>query len=132
MVGHLAYYLCRRLLTAILSTLDICYQLRYVEYNDHAQGDQWSERQIGVYHSFSSASSTSGIMVLLHAQISSKAQRRLEDAFSDGKYNQDSLISPLRLHLLILSSYVNNWRWYMDELGSTCLRLVSFLCMSNK
>lgn len=66
-------------------------------------------------------------MILLHAHLSSKAQGRLEDAFSDGKYNQDSLTSPLRLHLLILSSYVNNWRWFMHELGSTYLQLVSFL-----
>lgn len=65
-------------------------------------------------------------MILLHAQLASKAQRRLEDVFSNGHWNYDSSTSPLRLHMLILSSYVDNWRWYMDELGSTCLRLVSF------
>ena len=113
--------------------LEICYQLRYVEYNDHAQGGPWSERQIGVYHSFSSAPNTKGVMILLHAQLTSKAQGRLEDAFSEGRYNQNSLTSPLRLHLLILSSYIDNWRWYMNELGSTCLRLVRiFLASCSK
>lgn len=106
---------------------EICYQLRYVEPNNHAQGESWSERQIGVYHRFSLAPKAKGVMILLHAMLDSKAQRRLDATFSAGRYNENFNSTPLRLHVLIFTAYMDNWRWYMDDLGGLCLRLVGKL-----
>lgn len=102
-----------------------------MEPNDHAQGEKWSERQIGVYHRFSLAPNTKDIMILLHPMLESKAQKRLDNMFSEGKYNGTSITNPLRLHLLIFSIYMDNWRWYMDELGLACLRLVRKIVRSE-
>lgn len=107
--------------------VEICYQLRYVEPNNHAQGENWSERQIGVYHRFSLAPKAKGVMILLHAMLDSKAQRRLDETFSAGRYNENSNSAPLRLHALIFTAYMDNWRWYMDDLGGRYLRLVGTL-----
>ena len=112
-----------RFIDSLLS-LEICYQLRYVERNDHKQGRKWSERQIGVYHKFSEARQEPGIMILLHAMQNSRAQVRLEKAFRSGYYHENSPASPLRLHLLIFSTYIDEWRWYMDDLGKHCLDIV--------
>ena len=103
---------------------EICYQLRYVERNDHQQGRKWSERQIGVYHSFATAGKEPGVMILLHAMHNSRAQLRFERVFRAGDYHDNSPTSPLRLHLLIFSTYMNEWRWYMDDLGMQCLDIV--------
>jgi len=32
---------------------------------------------------------------------------------------------PLRLHVLIMSSYVDNWRWYLHDIKRQYLQLVS-------
>lgn len=104
--------------------IEICYQLRYMEPNNHAQGENWSERQIGVYHKFSSAPGAKGIVILLHAMLDSKAQKRIEDTFSAGQYHEKANSTPLRLHVLIFTTYMDSWRWYMNDLGEICLRLV--------
>lgn len=102
---------------------EICYQLRYMEPNNHTQGETWSERQIGVYHKFSLAPKAKGLMILLHAMLDSKAQKRLDEIFSAGRYNTNLNSTPLRLHVLIFTTYMDNWRWYMDDLGELCLQL---------
>jgi len=64
-------------------------------------------------------------MILLHAMQNSRAQVRLEKAFRAGHYHEAFPTSPLRLHLLIISTYINEWRWYMDDLGKQCLAIVN-------
>ena len=96
-----------------------------MEKNNHEQGGRWSERQLGVYHSFSPFTASPSVLVLLHALHRSHAQDRLEQIFADGLYQGTTPTSPLLLHVLLLYTYFDNWRWYMDDLGSTCLRLVA-------
>lgn len=95
-----------------------------MEPNDHAQGEKWSERQIGVYHKFSLAPKVKGVMILLHAMLDSMAQKRFDETFLAGRYHNKLNSTPLRLHVLIFTTYMDNWRWYMDDLGELCLRLV--------
>jgi hypothetical protein len=63
-------------------------------------------------------------MILLHASPTTRVQKRLEEVFAEGQYQKKSATSPLLLHVLIFSQYLDEWRWYMDDLGTTCLRLV--------
>ncbi|KAK3047705.1 hypothetical protein LTR09_010963 [Extremus antarcticus] len=90
-----------------------------MEKNDHGHGQGWSERQIGVYHRF--GGNVKAVMVLLHANTATKAHSRLQQVFSDGQYQQQSSTSPLLLHALILSSYLDNWRPNLQQLGAWCL-----------
>ena len=93
-----------------------------MEKNDHLHGQKWSERQIGVYDRFGGDSKA--VMILLHANVSTKAHGRLQQAFSNGQYQQRTRTSPLLLHVLILSSYLDNWRLYLQHLGDWCLAKV--------
>ena len=93
-----------------------------MEKNDHSQGQDWSERQIGVYHKFGGQSKA--VMVLLHANTNTKAHRRLQQVFSNGQYRETSRTSPFLLHALILSSYLDNWRSYLQQMGAWCLAKV--------
>lgn len=105
----------------------ICYQFRYIERNDHKQGCRWSERQIGVYHEIFSHSDNSGVMILLHAMPGSKIQRRISKELADGteRGGNAQRLRPFQMHLLIFSSYLDEWRWYLDEIGTTCREMVS-------
>ncbi len=102
---------------------ELCYNFKYMEKNDHGHGQGWSERQIGVYHRF--GGNVKAVMVLLHANTATKAHSRLQQVFSDGQYQQQSSTSPLLLHALILSSYLDNWRPNLQQLGAWCLSKVS-------
>ena len=96
-----------------------------MEQKDRDDGKRWSERQVGVYHSFDLRGSNPASVIVLHAMPSSRLQQRMDDAFRNGYFRKMHGSSHMMLHVLILSTYMNNWRWYMDELGEECLDLVS-------
>lgn len=97
----------------ILTSLEICYSLRYLERNDHKQGARWSERQVGVYHRF--GKNEKATMILLHASPETMLQKRLEALFPSQQSTNDHLAHPLMLHVLVLDTYMNNWRWALND-----------------
>lgn len=108
------------------TTHDIFYQFWYVEKNNRKHGNPWSVRQTGVYHRFSTTdpSNVENLWLLLHPMPNSKAQSRL-DVSADKLNVRDVSLDPLRLHVLIMSSYVDNWRWYLHDIKRDYLNLVS-------
>jgi hypothetical protein len=105
---------------------DIFYQFWYVEKNNRKHGDPWSVRQTGVYHRFSITDSlkAENFWLLLHPMPNSKAQTRMRIATE--KLGEDEMVrDPLRLHVLIMSSYVDNWRWYLHDIKRQYTELVS-------
>lgn len=105
---------------------ELCYSFKYIERNNHTQGQAWSERQIGVYHRFGTKGKA--VMLLLHASTDTKALRRLRQVFANGQYSEQSETTAFLLHVLVLSSYLDNWRAYLQELGAWCLKKV-IACM---
>ena len=104
----------------------MCYQLRYRERNNRVSGsDPWSERQIGVYHHFSNDGLKPSTMIMLHAKQETVARTRVHNAAESVQVDTCGAKLSLRMHLLIFSSYVDNWRWYLDSIGTTLLREVS-------
>jgi len=99
---------------------ELCYQMKYMERNDHGHGQKWSERQVGVYHRFGAGNEA--IAILIHAGPSTKAHSRIQKAFAEGMQSNRELTNPLLLHVLVLSSYLDNWRIYLQELGRWCLK----------
>jgi hypothetical protein len=96
--------------------IDLSYQYKYVEKNNRRQGNPWSIRQTGVYHSYS-ASSDSNLFILLHPNEESRLQKRVEATLTTPSAMIPLHQSPLKLHLLVLSTYFSNWRWYLQDLG---------------
>jgi hypothetical protein len=108
----------------------ICYQHRYVEPNNHKQGQKWSERQIGVYHELSIDPAVADVLILLHAMPESGLHRRIVESCGNQPglcYGKQKAATGLYLHVLIISTYINNWRWFLDDIGTSCANFVGTL-----
>lgn len=105
-------------------TIVICYQLRYVEDNHREHGSRWSERQVGLYHQ---VQGTANVLLLLHAKPDSKLRSRIHNS-ADTIPNDDCSNpskNPLSVHVMILTTYIDEWRWYLDDIGTKCGDFVS-------
>lgn len=116
--------LCAAWLSSLIKP-EISYQIRYMERNNRSHGDPWSLRQTGVYHKYSGTTGTTtnptNRWILLHPMQGSTVSKRLASITSTGiNCNTD----PLRLHLLITSSYIDNWRLYLHDMTREFLELV--------
>ncbi|KAF4629741.1 hypothetical protein G7Y89_g8405 [Cudoniella acicularis] len=100
------------------SNYEISYQLRYMENNKRLHGDPWSLRQTGVYHQYSGfgTDNVKNLWILLHPIKESIAYKRLDQAtFSELRVHEMEF-DPMRLHLLVFSSYIDNWRLYLHDI----------------
>lgn len=99
----------------------ICYQINYVEENLRDGKDPWSFRHTGIYHHHAS---DFDLYVLLHPNQHSVVETRLfqilgieSSTVSHHTRPLDFSQGPYQLHLLLLSSFFDNWRWYFQYLG---------------
>lgn len=101
--------------------VEISYQFRYME---PKKGGSWSQRQTGVHHqySISSTGERKNIWIFIHPMQDSKVAKRLENSTTAEVGAEPD---PFRMHLLIFSSYVDNWRLYIHDLNRQFLALVS-------
>lgn len=97
--------------------LELCYQLKYVERNEYVQGVRWSEREVGVYHKFGVEEGAKAVMVMLNANPMSEAYHRIQEVISTNKAAKEAFDRPLSIHVMVISSYLDNWRWFMNEHG---------------
>lgn len=74
----------------------------------------WTIRQVGVFHRFE-PSGKGNLWILLHASPQTKLQQHLEQTLSTRP--EDVLQLWSSLHLMILFTYLGNWRWYIRHLG---------------
>ncbi|KAH7350699.1 hypothetical protein BKA65DRAFT_243414 [Rhexocercosporidium sp. MPI-PUGE-AT-0058] len=114
------------------SNYEISYQVRYMERNNRSHGDPWSLRQTGVYHKYSAlsdaAATPTNLWILLHPMQNSVVSKRLENITAEDIRND---ANPLRFHLLITSSYIDNWRMYLHDMTREFLELESNLMTSE-
>jgi hypothetical protein len=113
-----------------LIQVEVSYQLRYVERNRRKSGDPWSLRQTGVHHRYSAQNGLSppeNLWILFHPMLKSVAYKRLQEATEADLRGSGARADPLRLHLLVFSSYVDNWRLYLHDMTRRFLELVCFL-----
>lgn len=72
-------------------------------------------------------------MVLLHASENTELQRRIEGIFCDGQLKEtEKAKRPLLLHVLLISTYLDNWRWALQDYGQRCMQKVRTECMSSQ
>lgn len=104
--------------TSLEGVTEASYEIRYVEENKREGQDPWSLRHTGVYHRHDSELD---VFVLLHPMEANVAEKRLLKLIETPEENLEELKritqNPFRLHLLLFSSYFDNWRWYFRHLG---------------
>jgi hypothetical protein len=102
---------------------EISYQINYVEENLRKGQDPWSFRHTGVYHRHSP---DLDLFILLHPNQHSVIEARLFQRLGIAPETPSYQLLPnwnfndqesYRLHLLVLSSFFDNWRWYFRYLG---------------
>lgn len=94
----------------------MCYLFVYVEESKHGNKRSWPVRQLGVFHRFNPKTKTS-LWILLNPMPNSRVQQRLDDSALQQILLQDSYPDLQQLHLLVISSYIHNWRWYINDIG---------------
>ncbi|KAF2671065.1 hypothetical protein BT63DRAFT_207541 [Microthyrium microscopicum] len=100
----------------------ISYLLNYVEENHRNPSKPWSFRRTAVYHD---QQADFDFFLLLHPNNTDTFSRRVERLFMPSiprEVNLDAqklALDPSRLHLLVLSSYVENWRPYITFLADS-------------
>lgn len=107
-------------------TAVISYALRYMEPSRAPHGQKWTEQRLGVYHVVNHGSTTGSFVILLHAHLECKLQQSLHEKSAFDSDVQDTFAQrPLALHAWIFSSYLHNWRWYLDDIAHDCRTIVS-------
>lgn len=103
---------------------EIQYRVSYVEETAGHGGREWAIRQMGVYHRHVPGGS-GNIWILLHPKQKSIVQTRLEDCALEWDERKGSFDDWELTHILVLSSYFDDWRWYLKSLSAEVERIVS-------
>jgi hypothetical protein len=93
-------------------SFSISYLFRYVE----KRGYSWRMRQTGMYHAYSRATD-SNLWIILHPREKSEFQTRLAGLVSEPGTVQALVSQPHRVHALLFTSYFDNFRWWLKEIG---------------
>lgn len=83
----------------------------------------WAIRQTGVYHRHV-PNGSGNLWILLHPRPDSTIQARLEECAFEWEGRNGSLDEWEMTHILILSSYFDDWRWYLKSLSAEVELLV--------
>ncbi|CAF9911789.1 MAG: hypothetical protein HETSPECPRED_000445 [Heterodermia speciosa] len=97
----------------------LSYQIRYTEENKRSSVRPWSLRQTGVYHHHS-LNPQFDLFIFIHPKEDSLVEESLMSLSESTAASQASLKAicenPFRIHMLLFSSYLDNWRWYFRYL----------------
>lgn len=93
-------------------SFSISYLFRYIE----KRGYSWRMRQTGMYHSYSRAANNN-LWIILHPKENSEFQTRLVGLANQLGSVQTLVAQPHRVHALLFSSYFDNFRWWLKEIG---------------
>jgi hypothetical protein len=120
LVGH-TYRTCRT---------DMSYLMVYVEQNRGKEKISWPIRQTAVFHRFVPGASTRNLWIFIHPMPNSFLQRRLESSIMQ-RNQTGGCKSALKLHTLVISSYLDDWRWYLKALNDEFEEIVSFKALPH-
>ncbi|KAL4754382.1 hypothetical protein BDW72DRAFT_190244 [Aspergillus terricola var. indicus] len=107
---------------------DIQYLLPYVESYGDVESTKYTDRWVGVFNRFSPERAGQNLWIILHPEQNSEAQQRIESA---AKHALDLWNHPSLLHLVILSSYMGNWRFCIQSLGEEVERMTDRVMVSK-
>ena len=105
-----------------MQDLDMQYNLVYAEESKTPTSTTWTLRQIGVFCRYV-PNSDGNIWIFLHGKEDSKVQSRISAAMEKWEVSGTRRQSWYSLHLVVLSSYFNNWRFYLASLNQELERI---------
>lgn len=116
--------------------VDVSYQLNYVEKTGRRL-IPWSWRHTGVYHHRRQPSQNEkgyDFFILLHPNEDSISDKRILNGlgiFEDSRLQpglgpNEARDQSILVHSLVLSSFICNWRWYLQHLGDRFEKYVGF------
>ena len=110
--------------------IELSYQIRYTEENKRSSVRPWSLRQTGVYHHHS-LNPQFDLFIFIHPKEHSLVEESLMSLSESTAASQASLKAicenPFRIHMLLFSSYLDNWRWYFRYLDEEFEGMVGYL-----
>ena len=80
---------------------------------DDLPGDKWRMRQTGIHHVHTRSDALTDLWLIFHPQPDSVFAEKLLRLPSDPSSASMLRGNPLRIQEMLLSSYMDNWRWYM-------------------
>ncbi|KAL4736594.1 hypothetical protein BDV11DRAFT_172731 [Aspergillus similis] len=107
---------------------DIQYLIPYVESYDVDGSTKYTDRWVGVFNRFSPERAGQNLWIILHPNQNSEAQQRIESA---AEHALDFGNHPSLLHLVILSSYMGNWRLCIQSLGEEVEKMTDLVMVSR-
>ncbi len=103
--------------------IEMQYRLSYVEEVPGNSSHPWAIRQTGVYHHHVPNGSGS-LWIFLHPRPNSSLQQRLEACALEWDRSEGSIDDWELTHILTLSSYFGDWRWYLKSLSADIEHIV--------
>lgn len=113
-----------RLLCILTLTLEVSYRFSYVEEVVGKDKNSWAIRQTGVYHRYV-PNGSGNVWILLHPRPESVIHTRLVQCALDWDKRRGLLEEWELTHILVFSSYFDDWRWYLKSLIAEVERVVS-------
>lgn len=101
--------------TNISGTVEVSYQLRYVEQNNRRGPAKWSLRHTGIFYRHTP--NEPDLMIVLHPIEDPKFQRTIAVLQEDHVARESFCENPIKLHDTLLICYVDEWRWYLRDIG---------------
>ncbi|KAL3455340.1 hypothetical protein BJX64DRAFT_272630 [Aspergillus heterothallicus] len=102
-------------------TYDMQYLFTYAEDDSSRRAASWRTRQVCIFHRYD-PSGAENLWIVLHANSASKLQQKIEQILST---NPASLLAEWpSMHLLVCSTYLGGWRWFIRNLGDEIERTV--------
>jgi len=103
---------------------ELQYRFSYVEEVVGNSTSSWAIRQTGVYHRLF-PNGPGNVWIFLHPRPNSTLQKRLEECALQWDRTGGSFQEWEFSHILALSSYFSDWRWYLKSLSAEIERIAS-------
>lgn len=98
---------------------EMMYTLKYAEKNGRPQGNPYSIRQTALYHQYTTDGAH--MWITLHPKNNSAFYTRLKNVLLANGGVTYLKQNPFGLHVLLLSSYIDNWKRYLSQLSEDFL-----------
>lgn len=100
------------------------YLMVYVEESRGKEKISWPIRQTAVFHRFVPGGPEENLWIFIHPMPNSVLKGKVQDAITQSTQFRNSKSIP-QLHLLVVSSYIENARWYLKALSEEFEDIVS-------
>lgn len=104
---------------------ELSYQFKYAEANNRSRAFPWSIRRTEIFNRIETSGETiKSTWLIFNPKEDSELSKRLADKAQDPGKWAALKANPLRLHIAILSTYIDNWRDFLEDIGKQYSELV--------